>query len=107
MPIAAAYHIAAAVVRLVIFLSTSLFKIMPAPKNPIPDTTCAAILEEEFASTKEDRNVKIIAPPITRQCVLIPAGLFFDSLSAPIANPAPSTIPISIKKQITKQVGMT
>ncbi len=67
MPIEAAYHIAAAVVTLVIFLSISLFKIMPAPKNPMPDTTCAAILEVEFGSTKEDRNVKIIAPPITRQ----------------------------------------
>jgi hypothetical protein len=101
MPIAAAYHIAAAVVRLVIFLSISLFKIMPAHKNPMHDTTCAAIREVEFGSTKEDRNVKIIAPPITRQWVLIPAGLFLDSLSAPIANPAPSTIPISIKKRIS------
>ena len=75
MPIAAAYHIAAAVVRLVIFLSTSLFKIMPAPKNPIPDTTCKAILEVQFGSTKEDRNVKIIAPPITKTMSTNPGRL--------------------------------
>jgi hypothetical protein len=46
----------------------------------MPDIICAAILEDEFGSTIDDRNVKIAAPPITRQCVLIPAGLFRDSL---------------------------
>ena len=77
----AANQIAAAVVRFVILFSDSLFKIMPAPRKPIPEIICAAILDDEFGSTIEDRNVKIAAPPITRQCVLIPAGLFLDSLS--------------------------
>jgi hypothetical protein len=48
---------------------------MPAPKNPIPDTTCKAILEVEFGTTKEDRNVKIIAPPITKTMSTNPGRL--------------------------------
>jgi hypothetical protein len=80
MPIAAAYQIAAAVVRFVILFSDSLFRMMPAPRKPMPVTTCAAILGVELGSIRAERNVKIAAPPITRQCVLIPAGFPLDSL---------------------------
>ena len=38
VPIAAADHTAASVVRLVIFSVDSRFKIIPAPRKPIPDT---------------------------------------------------------------------
>jgi len=87
MPIGAANHIAAAVVRFVIFLSISLFKIIRLPRNRIPVTSCAPILEVELGFTAADRYVKIMEPPMTRQCVLISAGLLLDSLSAPIKNP--------------------
>jgi hydrogenase maturation factor len=79
---------------------------IPAPRKPIPEIICAAILEVEFGSTKEDRNVKIMAPPITRQWVLIPAGFPLDSLSAPIAKPEASAMPMSIKNRSSYPVGM-
>ena len=97
MPIAAANQMAAAVVRFVIFFSISLFRMIPAPRKPIPEIICAAILDEELGSTIEERNVNIAAPPITRQCVLIPAGLPLDSLSAPMTKPAASAIPRSTR----------
>ena len=72
MPIDAANHTAAAVVRFVTLRSISLFRISPAPRKPIPVITWAAILDDEPGSTTEDRKVKIIAPHMPRQCVLIP-----------------------------------
>lgn len=99
MPIDAANQMAAAVVRFVIFLSTSLFNIIPAPRKPIPEIICAAIRDEELGSTSEDRKVKIAAPPITRQWVLIPAGFPRDSLSMPIANPAAKAMPMATKER--------
>jgi hypothetical protein len=87
MPIGAANHIAAAVVRFVIFLSISLFKIIPLPRKRIPVTSYAPIPELELESTAADRYLKIMESPMTRRCVLISAGLLLDSLSAPIKNP--------------------
>ena len=59
----------------------SPFSITPAPRKPMPETICAAILEVEFGSICDDKNVKIIEPPITSAWLLIPAGLPFDSFS--------------------------
>ena len=80
-----------------IFLSISPLRIIPAPKNPIPLTTCAAIREVELGSTAAERYVNNIEPPITKEFVLIPAGLPLDSLSAPITNPAARAIIMSIR----------
>jgi hypothetical protein len=62
-------------------------------------------LDEELGSTTEERNVNIAVPPMTRQCVLIPAGLPLDSLSAPIAKPAASAMPMSTKNRSSYPVG--
>jgi hypothetical protein len=72
----------------------------------MPEITCAAILDDELGSTKEERKVKIIAPPMTMQCVLIPAALFLDSLSNPMAKPAASEMPMPTRKRISYPVGM-
>ena len=80
------------------FLSTSPLRIIPAPKNPIPLRTCTTIREVELGSTTAERYVNSIAPPITREFVLMPAGLPLDSLSTPITNPAASAIITSIRK---------
>ena len=92
----------AAVVKLVILFSSSPFKITPAPRNPIPATISAAILDVCWGSTIADKYVKIIEPPITKLCVLIPAGLSLCSLSKPIRNPANTDKPRPIKKSILK-----
>jgi hypothetical protein len=81
-------------------------RMIPAPRKPIPEIICAEILDVEFGSTNEDKNVKIAAPPITKQCVLIPAGFPLDSLSAPMAKPAASAIPMSIKNRSSYPVGI-
>ncbi len=71
-------HILAAVVRfntLFDFLrildsvlpSSSPLSITTAPRNLIPLTFCAEILEVKFESTETERNIKIIEPPITRE----------------------------------------
>ncbi len=65
MPIDAANHMLAAVVRLKISFVPP-FIIIPAPKNPIPPTTYAAILVVDAGSTCEDKNVNTIEPQITR-----------------------------------------
>src|SRR5690606_12037350 len=106
IPSAAAYQMAAAVVRFVILLSDSLFSMIPAPIKPTPVTICAAILDDEFGSTSEERNVKIADPPITRQCVLMPAGLPRDSLSAPMAKPATRAIPMPTRSLSSYPVGI-
>jgi hypothetical protein len=71
---------------------------MPAPRNPIPVTSWAAILDVELGSIWADKYVNIIEPAITKQCVLIPAALPLDSLSAPIRNPASNERPMPIRK---------
>ena len=101
---AAEYQTLAAVVKFVIFLSTSPFKIIPAPKKPTPPTTCAAIREVELGSTAADRYVNSIAPPITKEFVLIPAGLPLDSLSTPITNPAARAKIMSIRNSSCKPI---
>lgn len=87
IPTDAENHTEAAVVR---FFTNppSPLRIIPAPIKPTPETICAAILAGEFGSTLVERKVNMAAPPMTNELVLIPAGLFLDSRSAPIMNPA-------------------
>ena len=75
-------------------------RIIPAPKNHIPLITCAAIREVELGSTAAERYVNSIAPPITKEFVLMPAGLPLDSLSAPITNPAARAMIMSIRSKL-------
>jgi hypothetical protein len=65
IPIEQENHTLAAVVRLVTLLSSSLFRMSPAPRNPIPVTILAAILDVEVGSTRPDYE-NIIEPPMTR-----------------------------------------
>lgn len=67
------------------------------PKNPIPETICAAILDFEAGSTSEDIKVKSVAPHITIVCVLMPASFPLLSRSAPITYPKIVANKISIK----------
>lgn len=97
IPIDQENHTLAAVVRLVTLLSSSLFRMSPAPRNPIPVTILAAILDVEVGSTRPDIYEKIIEPPMTRHRVLIPAGLPLDSLSRPITKPARNDKPNPIR----------
>ena len=87
MPIEAANHMLAAVVRFFIF-SLLPFRIIPAPKKPMPLTTCAAIRAGELGSIWTESAVNIIEPPMTKECVLMPAGLPRNSRSMPIIIPA-------------------
>lgn len=88
MPIAAPYQILAAVVTLETLLVFVDLSMMPAPKNPTPDTICAAIRVESFdPEACAEIKANVIAAPITIVCVLIPAGFFFNSRSAPIIVP--------------------
>ena len=73
---------------------------------PTQVTICTTIIEFEFRSCSEDRGVKITAPLITRQCVLIPEGFPLESRSAPMAKPAASAIPIDAKKNSSQPVGI-
>ena len=79
--------------------NNSPFSQIPAHRNPIPVTICAAILDMELGSTSAEINVNIIEPPITKQWVLIPAALPFDSLSAQSENPPIVTIPCPMQNQ--------
>ncbi len=83
MPIAAANQMAAAVVRFLTVL-LSLLRIMPAPRKPTPDTTWAAIRAGLLGSATVEMKVNRHAPAITKQCVLMPAGLSRISRSTPI-----------------------
>lgn len=81
-PIAALYQMLAAVVKLETVLLDSDFIIIPAPKKPIPETICAAILvASPSPDMLFDTKVKSNAAVLTVVCVLIPAGLCLSSLS--------------------------
>ena len=54
-----------------------------------------------FGSAAIEMNVNSAAPPITKQCVLIPAGLWRDSRSIPMKNPQTSESPMRIKNPIS------
>lgn len=77
----------AAVVRKVTRLVESDLRIIPAPKKPTPETIWAAILAGEFGSACWDIKVKSMAEPMTKELVLIPAGLPRSSRSVPMRNP--------------------
>ena len=103
MPNAAENQMLAAVVRFLIW-SFPNFRIIPAPKNPIPVTICAVILAGDVGSAIGDKKVKNIAPPITKMWVLIPAIFLLASLSAPIIKPVIKTKIILIMKSFVKGV---
>lgn len=88
MPIAAAYQILAAVVRLEILLVDSLLKITPAPKKPTPATIWEAIRVGSSPPTSREINVNVIAAAMTKVWVLMPAGLPLSSRSMPMIRPA-------------------
>ena len=88
IPIAAAYQILAAVVRLEILFVDSLLKMTPAPKNPTPATIWEAIRVGSSPPTSREIKVKVIAAAITNVWVLMPAGLPLSSRSIPIIRPA-------------------
>ena len=97
MPIAAENHTLAAVVILLTIPPLS-FRIMPAPRKPMPVTIPAAIEPGVFGSIVLEIKVNIAAPPITKDCVLMPPGLPLDSLSMPMKNPANSASAMSRTK---------
>ena len=101
---AAEYQTLAAVVKFVFFLSSYSFRILPAPNNSLQLTTCAAIREVELGSIAAERYVNNIEPPITKEFVLIPAGLPLDSLSAPITNPAARAMIMSIRNSSCRPI---
>src|SRR3989338_1402264 len=88
MPMAAENQMLAAVVRFVM-LPVLSFRIIPAPRKPMPVTICAATLAGSFGSIMSDIIVKSIAPAMTKVCVLIPAFFPRDSRSMPTRKPAP------------------
>lgn len=87
MPTPAAYQMLAAVVTFVTFRLLSDFRMIPAPKKPMPDTICAAIRLGSPLLSELDKKANIIDPDITSVCVLIPAGFPLSSRSAPISSP--------------------
>lgn len=85
-PIAAVAHILAAVVSHLVL--SHVFIIAPAPRKPIPDTTCAAILpgslmfELYISGTSIERIMSIHEPSQIRIWVRTPAGWCLISLSS-------------------------
>ena len=71
-----------------------LCRLLPAP----------AIREVELGSIAAERYVNNIELPITKEFVLIPAGLPLDSLSAPITNPAARAMIMSIKNSSCRPI---
>lgn len=64
---------------------------VPAPRNPMPDTTCAATLDESFVSIPNpycDTMQKSALPSATRKCVRNPASFERYSRSIPIIPPS-------------------
>ena len=85
VPTAALHHNVAAVFKPRIFLPS--LKIIPAPKKPIPETTCAATLEISFAIVSFETETNKKAPKETNVIVLIPAILLRYCRSNPIITP--------------------
>ena len=92
-PMAAVTHRPAAVVSP---LTTFLWNmIVPAPKNPIPDTTCAATREESFRSMPNpywETTQNKALPNATRKWVRTPATLARYSRSKPMRAPNTSAV---------------
>src|SRR5438093_10399373 len=88
MPMAAFTQIVAAVVRP--WTSCPLRRMAPAPRNPSPETTCAAARSgvPTAAPSSTDRIAKSADPSAMSIFVLSPAGLWRYSRSSPIAPPS-------------------
>lgn len=97
-PKAEMHHTNTAVVRFWIFLELSL-KIRPAPRKPIPVTTCAIILAGSPPICVEI-YVNINEPNNTSEIVLTPIILCEWLRSMPNINPQLSKIKRSKKKSI-------
>lgn len=80
-PIAATHHKVEAVLSPFILLPS--LNITPAPKKPIPDTTCAAILVWSFAFIPNDKYTNKKAPMHTKTLVLRPTIRCLNCLSKP------------------------
>ena len=93
---AASHHKVAAVSSPLIFPLS--FKITPAPKKPIPDTTCAAILETSLALVRSEKLTKRKESRHTKTFVLRPITLLRHCLSRPIAKPKAKVTIILNKK---------
>ena len=78
-------------------------RIAPAPRNPIPETICAAIREGSVGAAERKKKipstVNATEPSETRICVRIPAGWAWISRSNPIA--APSSAATSSRSEIS------
>ena len=105
-PTPAVAHIPAAVVRP--FTRLLRTKITPAPRNPTPLTTCAAIREASasYPSKKPYLETTIIraAPSATMAWVRIPADLFRFLRSFPIKRPRKAAINIRSRYSICVQI---
>src|SRR5690606_8962111 len=88
-PIAATTQIVAALVRPV--MVPRVCRMVPAPRNPMPVTTCAAIRPGSptwFAAMRVERSISSAEPRQMRMLVRRPAGFPRNSRSRPIAPPA-------------------
>ena len=92
MPIQAVAQIPAAVVKPLI--PFEVFKIAPAPKKPIPDSTCAVNLAGSllvcalYWKNKDNDVIDVMHDPTaTKMCVLNPANWCDFSLSRPVRPP--------------------
>ena len=74
------------------------FKITPAPKKPIPDTTWAAILDTSLALVSKEKLTNRNDPKQTNTLVLKPITLLRHCLSRPIAQPRAQVTIILNKK---------
>ena len=74
------------------------FKITPAPKKPIPDTTWAAILDTSLALVSKEKLTNRNDPKQTNTLVLKPITLLRHCLSRPIAKPRAKVTIILNKK---------
>ena len=110
----AAFHSEAAVVRPA--MRFCAMKIVPAPRKPMPLTTCA-LMRPTLIATPVASAVRLsstmscmialsstaitVAPTHTSTCVRMPAGRFFRSRSTPMMPPSSTEMPR--RKKISHQ----
>ena len=87
-PIAAVAHIVAAVVSPC--TSSPFLKMIPAPRNPMPDTICATTRELSPPSIVGDIRQNRVEPRQISDSVRIPTDLPLVSRSRPITRPRPT-----------------
>ena len=106
-PIAAAHQTVAAVVK-PLTVSPCL-KIIPAPKKPIPDTTCAMIRELSPLKIEGDISTNNVLPSVISDIVRVPTTLPCYSRSKPIKYPntnAKATFASSVSQSVCKIVSI-